>query len=48
VKPLDTPMRMGGATEGSREFLEEHTLPRWVNANAAALKTVLASVRQHR
>jgi pimeloyl-ACP methyl ester carboxylesterase len=42
VKPLDTPKRMGGATEGSREFLEEHTLPRWATANAAALQAVLA------
>lgn len=42
VKPLDTPKRMGGATEASREFLEEHTLPRWATANAAALKAVLA------
>lgn len=42
VKPLDTPKRMGGATEGSRVFLEEHTLPRWATANAAALDTVLA------
>src|SRR5262249_32516129 len=42
VKPLDTPKRFGGATEGSREFLEEHTLPRWAAANAAALKAALA------
>src|SRR5262245_37097695 len=42
VKPLDMPKRMGGATEGSREFLEEHTLPRWATAHAAALKAVLA------
>ena len=42
VKPLDTPKRFGGATEGSREFLEEHTLPRWATANAAALRAVLA------
>ncbi len=42
VKPLDTPKRMGGATDGSREFLKEHTLPRWATANAAALKAVLA------
>jgi len=42
VKPLDTPKRFGAATDGSREFLEEHTLPRWATANAAALKAVLA------
>jgi pimeloyl-ACP methyl ester carboxylesterase len=41
VKPLDTPERMGGATGGTKEFLEEHTLPRWATANAAALKAVL-------
>ncbi|HMP01637.1 MAG TPA: alpha/beta fold hydrolase [Gemmatales bacterium] len=42
VKPLDTPKRFGGAQDGSREFLEEHTLARWATANAAALKEVLA------
>jgi pimeloyl-ACP methyl ester carboxylesterase len=42
VKFLDTPKRFGGATEGSREFLEEHTLPRWGTANGAALQAVLA------
>ncbi|HVK09783.1 MAG TPA: alpha/beta fold hydrolase [Gemmataceae bacterium] len=42
VKPLDNPKRPGTATEGSREFLEEHTLPRWATANAAALRAVLA------
>jgi pimeloyl-ACP methyl ester carboxylesterase len=42
VKALDTPKRMGGATDGSREFLEEHTLPRWATANVAALTAVLA------
>lgn len=42
VKPFDSPKRMGGANEGSREFLEEHTLPRWATANAAALQAVLA------
>src|SRR5262245_18180577 len=41
VKPLDTPKRFGGATEGSPEFLQEHTLPRWATANVAALKAVL-------
>jgi pimeloyl-ACP methyl ester carboxylesterase len=34
--------RSGAATDGSREFLEEHTLPRWAIANVAALKAVLA------
>jgi pimeloyl-ACP methyl ester carboxylesterase len=42
VKFLDTPKRVGGATEASREFLEEHTLPRWATANVAALQAVLA------
>lgn len=42
VKLLDTPKRPGSATEGSREFLEQHTLPRWATANAAALQAVLA------
>jgi pimeloyl-ACP methyl ester carboxylesterase len=42
VKFLDTPSRFGSATEGTREFLTEHTLPRWAEANAAALRAVLA------
>src|SRR5262245_11831678 len=42
VKPLDTPKQFGAATEGSREFLEEHTLSRWATANGAALEAVLA------
>ncbi|MBX7104729.1 MAG: alpha/beta fold hydrolase [Gemmataceae bacterium] len=42
VKPLDTPVQMGAATDGSREFLEQHTLPRWAMANAAVLEAVLA------
>jgi len=42
VKPFDAPQQFGGATAGSREFLEEHTLPRWATANAAALRAVLA------
>ena len=42
VKPLDAPKGIGAATDGTREFLEEHTLPRWATANAAALGQVLA------
>lgn len=42
VQFLDTPKRFGGADEGSKEFLTEHTLPRWAEANAAALRAVLA------
>jgi pimeloyl-ACP methyl ester carboxylesterase len=42
VKPLDTPKGFGAARDGSREFLEEHTLPRWATANAAALRAALA------
>jgi dipeptidyl aminopeptidase/acylaminoacyl peptidase len=42
VKPLDTPSRLGGSMDASREFLVEHTLPRWAIANAAALQAVLA------
>jgi pimeloyl-ACP methyl ester carboxylesterase len=42
VKPLDTPKQMGSAEGASKEFLEEHTLPRWATANAAALAAVLA------
>jgi dienelactone hydrolase len=42
VNFLDFPKQPGTATEGSKEFLEEHTLPRWAEANVAALKAVLA------
>ncbi len=41
VKYLDWPKQPGTATEGSKEFLAEHTLPRWAEANVAALKAVL-------
>jgi len=41
VKFLDAPERFGSALGASREFLEEHTLPRWAIANVAALKAVL-------
>jgi pimeloyl-ACP methyl ester carboxylesterase len=39
VKFLDAPKRPGTAEGASREFLEEHTLPRWVEANLAALRS---------
>lgn len=42
VNYLDAPKRFGSAEEGSKTFLEEHTLPRWAEANAAALKAALA------
>ncbi len=42
VQFLDWPKQPGTATEGSRKFLLEHTLPRWAEANAAALKAVLS------
>jgi dienelactone hydrolase len=35
---LQQPQRPGSAEEGSKEFLEEHTLPRWAEANIAVLK----------
>jgi dienelactone hydrolase len=38
VKFLDTPKRPGGTEGASREFLEEHTLPRWAEAVGAALR----------
>lgn len=41
VKFLDWPKQPGSATEGSKEFLTEHTLPRWGEANVAAVKAVL-------
>src|SRR5262245_43403837 len=40
VKFLDMPERPGAAQGGSEEFLKEHTLPRWAEANAAALRAV--------
>jgi pimeloyl-ACP methyl ester carboxylesterase len=40
VKFLDLPPRPGGAEGASEEFLKEHTLPRWAEANAAALRAV--------
>ncbi len=42
VRFLDAPKRFGSAEEGSKQFLEEHTLVRWAEANAAALKAALA------
>ena len=42
VNLLDAPKHPGASTDGSRKFLEEHTLPRWAAANTAALKAVLA------
>src|SRR5262249_21910760 len=38
VKYLDVPARRGSAQGASREFLSEHTLPRWAEANAAAVR----------
>lgn len=38
VKFLDQPERPGSAMGASEEFLKEHTLPRWGEANVAALK----------
>lgn len=40
VKFLDDPQRPGSAIGASEEFLKEHTLPRWGEANAAALRAV--------
>jgi pimeloyl-ACP methyl ester carboxylesterase len=40
VKYLDQPPRPGTAEGASREFLKEHTLPRWAAANIAALDAV--------
>jgi pimeloyl-ACP methyl ester carboxylesterase len=39
VNLLDQPKRPGSAEEASEEFLTEHTLPRWTEANVAALRT---------
>jgi dipeptidyl aminopeptidase/acylaminoacyl peptidase len=38
VKFLDAPSRPGSAEGASEEFLKEHTLSRWAEANAAALR----------
>src|SRR5262249_54419891 len=38
VKFLDGPARPGSAEGASEEFLKEHTLARWAEANAAALR----------
>src|SRR5262245_50062915 len=40
VKFLDAPARPGSAEGASDEFLKEHTLDRWAEANAAALRAV--------
>src|SRR5215813_1735917 len=40
VKFLDAPARPGSAEGASEEFLKEHTLPRWAEANRAALRAV--------
>ncbi len=38
VNWLDQPKRPGSAEEASEEFLVEHTLPRWAEANVSALR----------
>jgi len=38
VKYLDAPQQPGSAEGASEEFLREHTLPRWAEANIAALR----------
>lgn len=38
VNLFDQPTRPGSAEEASEEFLTEHTLPRWAEANIAALR----------
>jgi dienelactone hydrolase len=40
VKFLDAPDRPGSAEGASEEFLKEHTLSRWAEANVAALQAV--------
>ncbi|HQR07199.1 MAG TPA: hypothetical protein PLN21_10275 [Gemmatales bacterium] len=40
VKFLDLPSRPGGAMGSTEEFRREHTLPRWAEANIAALRAV--------
>jgi dienelactone hydrolase len=45
VKFMEQPSRPGGGQEGSQEFREEHTLPRWSTAVSAALKAALTLPR---
>ena len=40
VKFLDAPARPGSAEGSAEEFRAEHTLPRWAEANVAALRAV--------
>ena len=40
VEPLSEAVRPGSAEGATESFCEEHTLPRWAEANAAALKAV--------
>jgi pimeloyl-ACP methyl ester carboxylesterase len=40
VHYLDAPARPGSAQGASEEFLKEHTLPHWAEANCAALRAV--------
>lgn len=40
VKFLDFPARPGSATDSTEEFRREHTLPRWAEANCAAIRAV--------
>ena len=49
VKFLDVAKRPGSAEGASREFLEEHTLPRWAEANLAALRAAwqLSGIDKH-
>jgi pimeloyl-ACP methyl ester carboxylesterase len=42
VKYLDAPDQPGSAVGGTEEFLKEHALSRWAEANIAALKAVWA------
>ena len=42
VKFLDDPRRPGSAEGASEEFLKEHTLPRWAEANAAVVRAAWA------
>lgn len=42
VKFLDQPQNPGSAIGASEEFLQEHTLPRWAEANCAALRAAWA------
>jgi len=38
VRYLDAPPKPGGVDGARKEFLEEHTLPRWAEANVAAVR----------